>query len=56
MYRGPWVRGPRTVYKQLRNLDLSKGGLILRPQPGPQEVFLSTEADVAVYGGAAGGG
>lgn len=27
-----------------------------KPQPGPQEVFLSTEAEIAVYGGAAGGG
>lgn len=26
------------------------------PQPGPQEKFLSTSADIAVYGGAAGGG
>lgn len=29
---------------------------ILRPQAGPQEAFLSTSADIAVYGGAAGGG
>lgn len=29
---------------------------IIKPQPGPQEVFLSTEADIAIYGGAAGGG
>jgi predicted phage terminase large subunit-like protein len=28
----------------------------IRPQPGPQEVFLSSPADIAVYGGAAGGG
>ena len=28
----------------------------IRPQPGPQEVFLSTSADIAIYGGAAGGG
>lgn len=27
-----------------------------RPQPGPQEMFLSTSADIALYGGAAGGG
>lgn len=26
------------------------------PQPGPQELFLSTNADIAIYGGAAGGG
>lgn len=28
----------------------------LRPQPGPQERWLSSPADVALYGGAAGGG
>lgn len=28
----------------------------LGPQPGPQEDFLSTSADIAIYGGAAGGG
>lgn len=26
------------------------------PQEGPQSIFLSTEADIAIYGGAAGGG
>lgn len=29
---------------------------VIRPQPGPQEKFLSTPADIAIYGGAAGGG
>lgn len=28
----------------------------IRPQAGPQERFLSTPADIAIYGGAAGGG
>ena len=28
----------------------------LYPQPGPQERFLSSSADIAIYGGAAGGG
>jgi predicted phage terminase large subunit-like protein len=28
----------------------------IRPQPGPQENFLSTSADIALYGGAAGAG
>lgn len=28
----------------------------LKPQPGPQEQFLATSADIAIYGGAAGGG
>lgn len=28
----------------------------IRPQPGPQEQYLSTSADIAIYGGAAGGG
>lgn len=30
--------------------------MIIKPQEGPQEVFLSTHADIAIYGGAAGGG
>ena len=29
---------------------------ILRPQEGPQEKFLSSSADIVIYGGAAGGG
>lgn len=28
----------------------------IEPQPGPQTLFLSTPADIAIYGGAAGGG
>lgn len=28
----------------------------LKPQPGPQEEFLSSSADIAIYGGSAGGG
>lgn len=28
----------------------------IRPQPGPQTQFLSTDVDIAIYGGAAGGG
>jgi Terminase large subunit, T4likevirus-type, N-terminal len=28
----------------------------IRPQPGPQTTFLSCPADIAIYGGAAGGG
>jgi Terminase large subunit, T4likevirus-type, N-terminal len=31
-------------------------GTQIRPQQGPQEKFLSTSADIAIYGGAAGGG
>ncbi len=30
--------------------------MALRPQPGKQELFLATPADVAIFGGAAGGG
>lgn len=32
------------------------GVRIIKPQKGPQEKFLSTSADIAIYGGAAGGG
>jgi len=30
--------------------------IVLKPQEGPQEDFLATPADMAIYGGAAGGG
>jgi len=30
--------------------------IVLRPQPGPQTEFFKTRADIAIYGGAAGGG
>ena len=29
---------------------------VLRPQSGSQEMFLSSPADIVIYGGAAGGG
>ena len=29
---------------------------IIRPQPGPQTTFLASAADIAIYGGSAGGG
>ena len=29
---------------------------VIRPQPGPQEAFLASSADIVIYGGAAGGG
>jgi len=35
---------------------MGKNKIIIAPQPGPQEKFLSTSADIAIYGGAAGGG
>lgn len=35
---------------------LQEGDRIIAPQPGPQEGFLSTPADIAIFGGAAGGG
>jgi hypothetical protein len=28
----------------------------IRPQPGPQEAFLASCADIVLFGGAAGGG
>ena len=30
--------------------------VVLKPQKGPQEKFLSNKADIVIYGGAAGGG
>ncbi len=33
-----------------------KEQIVIRPNPGPQTIFLSTDADIAIYGGAAGAG
>ena len=30
--------------------------IVLKPQEGPQTEFLYTKADIAIFGGAAGGG
>jgi predicted phage terminase large subunit-like protein len=37
-------------------VESAPGKVIIGPQPGPQTAFLSTSADIAIYGGAAGGG
>lgn len=34
----------------------AEAATVIRPQPGPQSAFLETAADIAIYGGAAGGG
>lgn len=35
---------------------LESSSIIIRPQPGKQEMFLRSPADICIYGGAAGGG
>ncbi len=42
--------------KKLRASDVKPFSNVLRPQPGPQEVALSSSADIVIYGGAAGSG
>ena len=37
-------------------MGATKGITTIGPQQGPQEAFLATPADIAIYGGAAGGG
>lgn len=41
---------------QSRNQVQQVNKIDLRPQPGPQTAFLSSPADITIYGGAAGGG
>ena len=36
--------------------SIAQEQIVIRPQPGPQELFLSVMCDIAIYGGAAGGG
>lgn len=35
---------------------LPKEIITIKPQPGPQSMFIASQADIAIYGGAAGGG
>lgn len=35
---------------------MNDGVTVIKPQPGPQELFLTTSADIAIYGGSAGSG
>lgn len=47
---GAWKSGSTAFAGQ------EEGAMVVAPQPGPQTLFLATPADVACYGGAAGGG
>jgi predicted phage terminase large subunit-like protein len=47
---------PEEELELIALLELEETDKLFRPQPGPQEMFLSTTADIALYGGAAGGG
>lgn len=49
------MRSGRLPSKEQIQEELQKRSLF-RPQPGPQEMFLQTQADIALYGEAAGGG
>jgi predicted phage terminase large subunit-like protein len=42
--------------KRRNNKNKTNEHINISPQPGPQEQFLSTPADIAIYGGAAGSG
>jgi len=45
-----------TVQAQAKARRPARPVVVLRPQAGPQEAFLSSRADIVIYGGAAGGG
>jgi len=47
---------PEEELELLTLLELEERERVFRPQPGPQETFLACTADIALYGGAAGGG
>ncbi len=46
----------RNIHRPCFFIDLWVLTMDIRPQAGPQETFLSSPADIAIYGGAAGGG
>lgn len=47
---------PKEEEELLILLELEQKEKIFKPQPGPQTMFMNTEAEIALYGGAAGGG
>ncbi len=47
---------PEEELELLRLLEMEEQDKLFQPQPGPQTMFLTTSADIALYGGAAGGG
>ena len=46
----------RKARESFESVQREKEVIEIRPQPGPQTAFLSCPADVAVFGGSAGGG
>jgi predicted phage terminase large subunit-like protein len=42
--------------RALKESDIRPYANVIRPQAGPQQQFLSSSADIVIYGGAAGGG
>lgn len=48
-------RPPRRPPKQ-QTQQATEEKPVIKPQPGPQEAFLSSSADIVIFGGAAGGG
>lgn len=52
----PACDGGDLVYASTRWRCGSCGQNVIRPQPGPQEVFSASAADIVIYGGSAGGG
>lgn len=49
------ARAPDPRAEETRDI-IAQARAIVRPHEGPQTTFLSTPADIAIYGGAAGGG
>lgn len=52
---GEWLRKPKHLKTKVE-VNGPKESMVIRPQAGKQEMFLNCPADVAIYGGAAGGG
>lgn len=42
--------------EKIKSSDIRPYANVIKPQAGPQQEFLSSAADIAIYGGAAGGG
>ena len=47
------MRKSKPIWPSLEQEHQEAGGVVVRPQAGPQEKFLSSPADIAIFGGAA---
>ena len=54
--RAKWRPTQKALLRAEERIKRTADRFVAQPQPGPQEMFLRSRADIAIYGGAAGAG